>query len=145
MGKTLYSDTPVAHRYPQAPSIVSESKREKYTPPHEENQRERNRERHKLTRSWCFPREKTRQNCIPRLVDGSYTSTVTMVTAIPVEKGSGSILEASVWLNACQDARRMMTYKSSTDRHTSHRGTVKTNKRLACVHTSAGVCVYSMY
>lgn len=103
---------------------------------------------HTHTQSWCILSEKqtqTKQHCILWLAGGSHTSTVTIVTAVPVEKGFGSILEASVWLNGCQEARWMMTCKSPTDRHTSHRGTLKSNTGLVYVCVFGHKCFYSMY
>lgn len=36
----------------------------------------------------------------------------------------------------------MMTCKSPADRHTSHRGTLKSNTRFVCAHTCVSVRVF---
>lgn len=148
MGETKYPDTYGTSQLPTSFRAVTESGRYMLLPHGEKREGKKQDETYTHTQSWCILSEKqtqTKQHCILWLAGGSHTSTVTIVTAVPVEKGFGSILEASVWLNGCQEARWMMTCKSPTDRHTSHRGTLKSNTGLVYVCVFGHKCFYSMY
>lgn len=70
------------------------------------------------------------------MCSGSHASAVAMVTGIPTEKSSGSVPEASAWLNGCQVARRTVTFESITDSHTPH-----TENQLRAIRPLC-VCMY---